>query len=630
MRGLTSAKLFGLALLLAADVVDAFYIPSMGPQSFKPGERVPLNVNRVFSEHVPLPFAYYDLPFVCKPQDVRRPWLNIGEVLRGDRIASSDYELTMGEDSECRVLCTKTLTPAANEEAGRFVEQDYLVEWIVDKLPGATVFLKHGADGAKTKEKEYEPGFKIGAYDKTSGHAYLNNHVSMHVLYEKRGEGRRIVGFEVYPRSIKNTAGNCPDLKDKAATPLLVGEHKEAVVTYSYSVRWVEDTSVPWNHRWDRYLTATDQQVHWYAILNSAVIILLLSGVVAIILMRMLNRDLSMYTEEEFRDDIEETSGWKLLHGDVFRAPNYGGLLAPLLGTTVQVMYTFIVTILLGILGVLSPSYRGGLLTTGIVVFLLMGGASGYYSGHLYRTWGGTNWLKNAVMTATLVPALIVGAELVLNMFLWYQASSAAMPFSTIVLLFALWLFIKLPLTLLGGWYGFKRQPYSEPVRTNAIPRPIPPQPGYLKPLPSILLAGALPFAVIFIELFLVLKSIWQDSFYYEYGFAIIVGLILSLTVCETTVIMVWLSLNSGHHRWWWRAFAYGASSSVYIFAYSVFFYFTRLRAGMPDVAGFVPTLTFFVHSLLISAAYALCTGSMGFFAAYFFVRRIYRMVKLS
>ncbi|KAJ2009031.1 hypothetical protein GGI06_005228, partial [Coemansia sp. S85] len=205
MRGPTSAKLFGLALLLAGDIADAFYIPSMGPQSFKPGERVPLNVNRVFSEHVPLPFAYYDLPFVCKPQDIRRPWLNIGEVLRGDRIASSDYELTMGQDTECRVLCTKTLTPAANEEAGRFVEQDYLVEWIVDKLPGATVFLKHGADNSQTKQKEYEPGFKIGSYGKASGRAYLNNHVTMHVLYEKRGEGRRIVGFEVYPRSIKNT-----------------------------------------------------------------------------------------------------------------------------------------------------------------------------------------------------------------------------------------------------------------------------------------------------------------------------------------------------------------------------------------------------------------------------------------
>ncbi|KAJ2003307.1 hypothetical protein GGI04_003018, partial [Coemansia thaxteri] len=511
-----------LALLFAATVADAFYIPSMGPQSFKHGERVPLNVNRVFSEHVPLPFAYYDLPFVCKPQDVRRPWLNIGEVLRGDRIASSDYELIMGQDEKCRVLCTKTLTPEANEEAGRFVQQDYLVEWIVDKLPGATVFLKHGATDAHAKIKEYEPGFRMGTYNRGTGRAYLNNHVSMNVLYEKRGEGRRVVGFEVYPKSIQNGSGNCPDLNATHTQPLRVGERKEAVVTFSYSVRWVEDTSIKWNHRWDRYLTSTDQQVHWYAIFNSVVIILMLSGVVAIILMRMLNRDLSSYSEEEFRDDIEETSGWKLLHGDVFRAPSYGGLLAPLLGTTVQVMYTFIVTIVLGGMGILSPSYRGGLLTTGIVVFLLMGGASGYYSGHLYKTWGGSNWFKNALMTALLVPALLMGAELGLNMFLWYKASSAAMPFSTIVLLFVLWLLIQLPLTLLGGWFGYRRQPYSEPVRTNSIPRAIPPLPGYMRPIPSILLAGALPFAVIFIELFFVLKSIWQDSFYYEYGYTII------------------------------------------------------------------------------------------------------------
>ncbi|KAJ1960399.1 hypothetical protein GGI12_003823 [Dipsacomyces acuminosporus] len=601
----------------------------MGPQSFKPGERVPLNVNRVFSEHVPLPFAYYDLPFVCKPQDIHRPWLNIGEVLRGDRIASSDYQLAMEQDAQCQVLCTMTLTPEANEEAGRLVEQNYLVEWIVDKLPAATTYMLHG-EGGTAKRKEYEPGFRIGAFDKTDNKAYLNNHVTMHILYEKRGDGRRIVGFEAYPRSIQNASGSCPDLSANRTAQMLVGERRETKVTYSYSVHWIEDNSVHWNHRWDRYLTASNAQVHWYAIFNSAVIILLLTGVVAVILMRMLNRDLTMFNDEEFREDIEETSGWKLLHGDVFRAPSYGGLLAPLLGTAVQVMYTFITTTALGILGILSPSYRGGLLTTGIVFFLLMGSAAGYYSCHLYRTWGGGNWFKNSIMTAALVPGSLLGTALVLNVFLWYRASSAAMPFSTILLLFSLWLLVELPLTLLGGWFGFKRRPYSEPVRTNAIPRPIPPLPKYLLPIPGILLAGALPFAVIFIELFFVLKSIWQDSFYYEYGFATIVGLILSLTVCETTVIMVWLTLNSGFYKWWWRAFAYGASSSVYIFIYSVFYYFTRLRAGMPGFAGFVPTLTFFVQSLLISAAYALCTGSMGFFAAYFFVRRIYGLVKLS
>ncbi|KAJ2557074.1 hypothetical protein EV175_001573 [Coemansia sp. RSA 1933] len=624
---------FVVAALCActANVASGFYIPSMGPRTFSPGERVELNVNRAFSEHVPLPFAYYDLPFVCKPTMVHRPWLNIGEVLRGDRIASSDYELLMGVNSSCKVLCTTQLTEDANVDAGNFVAQDYLVEWIVDKLPGATVRYRHGTDGGP-KEKTYETGFRIGDYDRTSGRAYLNNHVAMTVLYERSGSGLRVVGFEVRPQSIDNSAGECPTLDSSFAESqrLVVGEHKPLTVTYSYSVSWVEEPTVRWSRRWDRYLATQNAQVHWYSIFNSAIIIVLLSGVVAVILMRMLNRDVAVL-EEEFRDELEETSGWKLLHGDVFRAPAAGGLLAPLLGTTVQVMYTFMVTIALGILGILSPSYRGGLLTTGIVVFLLMGCAAGYYSGHLYRTWGGSNWFKNALVTATLVPVALLSVELVLNVFLWYRVSSAAMPLSTIVLLFVLWLLVELPLTLLGGWLGFRRPPYSEPVRTNAIPRPIPPQPTVLRPVPSTLLAGALPFAVIFIELFYVLKSIWQDAFYYEYGFAIIVGLILALTVCETTVIMVWLSLNAGHHRWWWRAFAYGASSAVYLFAYSLVFYFTRLRAGMPTVAGgFVPALSFLVHSLLISAAYALCTGSMGFFAAYFFVRRIYRMVKLS
>ncbi|KAJ1725712.1 hypothetical protein LPJ53_000191 [Coemansia erecta] len=624
LPSLASLLALGLGLLSPA---SAFYIPSLGPQAFRPGDRVPLNVNRVYSEHVPLPFAYYDLPFVCRPSDLQRPWLNIGEVLRGDRIASSDYELTMGTNSSCQVLCTHPMTPEANLEAERFVRQGYLIEWIVDKLPGATVYLTH-RPGEEERRKSYQPGFPIGSYSKDTGETLLNNHVSMNVLYETRGESRRIVGFEVFAKSIKNSSGDCPNLNDSSAQPLVVGSLDK--VTYSYSVQWIEDNSVHWNHRWDRYLSVTKPQVHWYAIFNSAVIIILLSCVVAVILMRMLNRDLTVFNEEEFRDDIEETSGWKLLHGDVFRPPRYGGLLAPLLGTTVQVMYTFIATVALGMLGILSPSYRGGLLTTGIVLFLLLGSAAGYYAGHLYRTWGGLNWFKNAVMTATLVPMFLMSIQLVLNVFLWYRSSSAAMPFSTIMLLFVLWLLVELPLTLLGGWFGFKRPPYSEPSRTNAIPRPIPPQPKYLRSLLGVVLAGALPFSVIFIELFFVLKSIWQDSFYYEYGFTLIVGLLLSLTVCETTVIMVWLSLNTGHHRWWWRAFTYGASSSVYIFAYSVFFYFTRLRAGMPDVAGFVPTLTFFVHSLLIAAVYALCTGSMGFFAAYFFVRRIYGRVKTS
>jgi transmembrane 9 superfamily protein 2/4 len=53
-------------------------------------------------------------------------------------------------------------------------------------------------------------------------------------------------------------------------------------------------------------------------------------GLVAMILVRALHRDLSRYnrvaTDEEKAEDKEET-GWKLVHGDVFRPPTKAPLL---------------------------------------------------------------------------------------------------------------------------------------------------------------------------------------------------------------------------------------------------------------------------------------------------------------
>ena len=59
----------------------------------------------------------------------------------------------------------------------------------------------------------------------------------------------------------------------------------------------------------------------------------------------------------------------------------------------------------------------------------------------------------------------------------------------------------------LCGWWFAQRIEY--PVRTNQIPRQIPTQVFYLRPLPSILLGGILPFGAIFIELYFIMNSIW-------------------------------------------------------------------------------------------------------------------------
>jgi len=64
--------------------------------------------------------------------------------------------------------------------------------------------------------------------------------------------------------------------------------------------------------------------VHWFSIVNSMLIVIFLSVMIAMIMIRNLRRDITRYnrvlTEEEKNEEREE-SGWKLVHGDVFRPP---------------------------------------------------------------------------------------------------------------------------------------------------------------------------------------------------------------------------------------------------------------------------------------------------------------------
>ena len=47
-------------------------------------------------------------------------------------------------------------------------------------------------------------------------------------------------------------------------------------------------------------------------------------------------------------------------------------------------------------------------------------------------------------------------------------------------------------------------------MRTNQIPRQIPDQSLYTRPMPGIIMGGVLPFGCIFIQLFFILNSIWS------------------------------------------------------------------------------------------------------------------------
>jgi Endomembrane protein 70 len=56
-----------------------------------------------------------------------------------------------------------------------------------------------------------------------------------------------------------------------------------------------------------------DDQIHWFSIVNSLMIVLFLSGMVAMIMMRTLHRDISQYNQLETAEEAQEETGWKLV-----------------------------------------------------------------------------------------------------------------------------------------------------------------------------------------------------------------------------------------------------------------------------------------------------------------------------
>eukprot|EP00439_Symbiodinium_sp_Y106_P048586 s476_g6.t1 len=89
---------------------EGFYLPGLSPVEYQQDALVDMKVNKLTSVKTQLPYDYYTLPF-CQPKSILSSAENLGEILEGDRIENSPYEIRMKKDVICQVLCKQTLTP---------------------------------------------------------------------------------------------------------------------------------------------------------------------------------------------------------------------------------------------------------------------------------------------------------------------------------------------------------------------------------------------------------------------------------------------------------------------------------------------------------------------------------------
>ncbi|ETE65267.1 Transmembrane 9 superfamily member 2, partial [Ophiophagus hannah] len=628
--------LFSALQAVLPPFASPFYLPGLAPVNFceksdKVSEcksAIELFVNRLDSVESVLPYEYTAFDF-CQAEGGKRPSENLGQVLFGERIEPSPYKFTFNQKETCKHVCTKEydLSKPEQRQKLQFLKKSMLLNyqhhWIVDNMPVTWCYE------VEDNQKFCNPGFPIGCYVTKDGHPrgacvissefhdsdtfYIFNHVDIKIVYhvvENEAPRARLVAAKLEPK--RHTNIDKPDCSGLPMDLRNVINDGTVKIAYTYSISFEENKEIRWASRWDYILESMSHtHIQWFSIMNSLVIVLFLSGMVAMIILRTLHKDIARYNQMDSTEDAQEEFGWKLVHGDIFRPPRKGMLLSVFLGSGTQILIMTFVTLFFACLGFLSPANRGALMTCAVVLWVLLGTPAGYVAARFYKSFGGEKWKTNVLLTAFLCPGIVFADFFIMNLILWGEGSSAAIPFNTLVAVLALWFCISVPLTFIGAYFGFTKN--------------IPEQSFYTKPLPGIVMGGILPFGCIFIQLFFILNSIWSHQMYYMFGFLFLVFIILVITCSEATILLCYFHLCAEDYHWQWRSFLTSSFTAVYFLIYAVHYFFSKLQ-----ITGTASTILYFGYTMIMVLIFFLFTGTIGFFTCFWFVTKIYSVVKMD
>ncbi|ESO96693.1 hypothetical protein LOTGIDRAFT_174735 [Lottia gigantea] len=402
-------------------------------------------------------------------------------------------------------------------------------------------------------------------------------------------------------------------------------------VVFTYSVKWYKST-MKYEERGtklrDNSFFPKTLEIHWLSIINSMVLVFLLIGFVVIIMTRVLKSDFARYNlDDDDNDDLDQDdNGWKIIHTDVFRFPPQKNLFCAILGVGSQFLALATGILLMAMLGMFNVHRHGSINSAGIVLYAFTSCISGYIAANNFRKMGGSNWVWNINLTSSLfaLPFFLVWA--LINSVAWGYGTTQALPWTTVVLLMALWVFVGYPLTVIGGIFGKNwAAGFDAPCRTKNIHREIPSVPWYRSGFAHCIVGGFLPFSAISVELYYIFATLWGREQYTLFGILFIVyGILLSVTAC-ISVALTYFQLSAEDYRWWWRSIFSAGSTGIFVFIYALFYYCKR-----SNMSGALQTIEFFGYTFLSCYVFFLMLGTVSYFSSLKFVRYIYVNLKMD
>eukprot|EP00124_Ichthyophonus_hoferi_P003596 Ihof_evm3s321 gene=Ihof_evmTU3s321 len=351
------------AAVLAVGMLTA-YVEGEG-NSYKEHDVINVHINTVGPYYNPSEtYPYYRLP-VCRPAVIHSV-SSLGENLDGDMLVNSLYDLKFKDNIESAELCPMKLKPNDVEQLKSAIEELYYFEFYLDDIPMSN-FIGY----LEEKKDVYPHTHKVLVYSHYHFNIYYNQDK---VIFANISVSKPKVLPDFDPKSVA-----------------------DIILPFTYGVTWSE-TKVEWS---ERRQTTVDLKVHWLSIINSIVLVILMTGFVALILMRVLHNDFARYSREETdMEGLQDDYGWKLVSGDVFRYPPHRNALCAILGVGSQFLAVTSSLCLMAVFGVFHAHQHGHINYSSVLLYAFTSSVAGYVSSNLYKQLGGTQWVRNIIVTS--------------------------------------------------------------------------------------------------------------------------------------------------------------------------------------------------------------------------------------
>ena len=425
-------------------------------------------------------------------------------------------------------------------------------------------------------------------------------------------------------------------------------------VTFSYSVYTVNDKTTEWAHRMDHYWKMGSGKVHYMQIFVSLLIITMVAMIICQIFKCALKKDfrslelgvLSLNKHRRDRGqrradgDEQETSGltetrrspvvveaenvaWKKIQGDVMRAPGYPNIFACLIGIGCQIFFTTYLTLIYILVFFAAEGYRPYVFNAGLFILACVAWVNGYVTCRTLKFFGATDWVFSAAISAVTMPCFLYMTLSVSEMLEALVKAGQHYTFTHEVFYALAWCLANGVLSFVGAYYGYLQQQLKKPIRVSAVKRTVPPQPYIMNLVFVGALVGVIQFATVFTEFKYLIESVWRNQMYAMFGFLFVNFLLHAVTTCLLAVVQTYLTLSYQNYEWWWRSFWTGASGSVFVGAYAIYYLMTVM-----DITSVSSDLVYILYTQIFVIFFGIMSGMISVFASYLFIEFLYSNIK--